>query len=188
MASPREPLVATVQHLNEVSKLPVSFDGNGFLYATSLCAMMSIACLGIAVCGWMVRDTWRDRYIVHPTQLLFCFRLMVGIIGFSAFIRSIPEVLYLQAYGDNDISPELVALILLGKRAADTVALGFVASWMLILVAIYPPMCIALKQGPAKQMIVDGYGTWPRLRRPAALFFIICAISGLMAYTKVYGG
>jgi len=179
-------MAINLQHVQEVAKLPESFDGNGFLFATALTALMSIACLSIAVCGWMARDTWRDRYNVHPRQLLFQFRLMIAIIGATAFLRCLPEVLYLQAYGDKDLAKDTIQLILTCKRAADTLALPFVAGWMLILVAIYPSICIALKQGPARAVEVDHFASWPRLARPVVVFLCICVISSLTAYAKVY--
>lgn len=111
---------------------------------------------------------------------------MIAIIGFTAFLRCLPEVLYLQAYGDKDLSPDTIQLFLTMKRAADNLALPFVAGWMLILIAIYPPICIALKQGPARAMQVDHLSTWPRLMRPVCIFLCICVISCLTAYAKVY--
>lgn len=179
-------MAINIQHVQEVAKLPTSFDGNGFLYAGALASLMSIACLSIAVCGWMVRDTWRDRFHIHPRQVLFGFRMMIAVIGFTAFIRCMPEVIYLQAYGDKDLSAETVQLVLTAKRIADNFALPLVAGWMLILVAIYPPICIALKQGPARHMEVDHLATWPRLMRPVCIFLCICVISSLTAYAKVY--
>lgn len=179
-------MAINLQHVQEVAKLPSSFDGNGFLFAGALASLMSIACLSIAVCGWMLRDTWRDRYCVHPRQILFGFRMMIAIIGFTAFLRCLPEVLYLQAYGDNDLRPETIQLFLTLKRTADNLALPFVAGWMLILVAIYPPICLALKQGPARHMEADLLATWPRLMRPVCIFLCICVISSLTAYAKVY--
>lgn len=178
----------TLQHIAQAAKLPQSFDGNPFLYASSLASLMSIACLGLAVAGWMMRDIWADRFIVHPKSLLFTFRTMITIIALTGFMRCMPEVLYLQAFGDDDISRDTVALILTAKRAADTLALPMVASWMLLFVAIYPPIAIALKQGPTRYVVVDRAATWPRLVRPAFLFLIIAAISVMMAYSKVYGG
>jgi hypothetical protein len=181
-------MTMNLQHIAQAAKLPQSFDGNPFLFATALGSLMSIACLGLAVAGWMMRDTWQDRYLVHPKSLLFNFRLMIAIIAMTAFVRCLPEVLYLQAFGDDDISAATQQFILTFKRAADTFALPMVAGWMLLFVAIYPPIAMTLKQGPSKYVIVDRAGTWPRLVRPVFLFVLIAAISIMMAYSKVYGG
>lgn len=176
----------SVERLAEMTNLPPSFDGNPFLYAAALTSVMSIACLGIAVAGWMVRDTWRDRFNAHPTTLLFMFRAMIGLAGFAAFSRAMPEVLYLQVYGDPDVSSATQAAILTAKRVADTLALWLVLGWMLILVAIYPAICIALTSGPAKYVIVDAYSTWPRLRRPFLCLVCIVGVAVAFAYGKVY--
>jgi len=176
----------SVEKLVEMTHLPPSFDGNPFLYAAALTSVMSIACLGIAVAGWMARDTWRDRFNEHPTGLLFLFRAMIGLAGSAAFARSMPEVLYLQVYGDADVSTATQALILTGKRIADSLALWLVLGWMLILVAIYPAICIALKTGPARYVVVDAYSAWPRLMRPVCVFGCIVLVSIAFAYGKVY--
>lgn len=176
----------SVEQLNTLSSLPPSFDGNPFLYAAALTSVMSIACLGIAVSSWMLRDTWRDRLNARPTSLLFMFRAMIGLAGFAAFFRAMPEVLYLQVYGDPDVAISVQAAIITAKRIADTLALWLVLAWMLILVAIYPAICVALTSDPARYVIVDAYSTWPRLRRPFVCLLCIIGVAVAFAYGKVY--
>lgn len=176
----------SVESLTQLTNLPPSFDGNPFLYGAALTSVMSIACLGICVSGWMARDLWRDRFLVHPTALLFMFRLMMGLVGFAAFARSMPEVLYLQVYADPDVPTSVQAMILTGKRIADSLSLWLVLGWMIILVAIYPSICLSLKSGPARLVVVDAYGTWPRLVRPVAAFACIILVSVAFAFGKVY--
>ena len=168
------------------TSLPPSFDGSPFLYAASLTSVMSIACLGLAVAGWMARDTWRDRWLVHPRSLIFGFRLMMGMAGFAAFFRAMPEVLYLQSYGDPDVSAATQQAIVTAKRVADSLALWFVLGWMLILVGIYPHICLVLKSGPARYVQPDALGTWPRLARPTLCFVVILVVALSFAYAKVY--
>lgn len=176
----------SVEQLNSLSHLPPSFDGSPLLYAMALTSVMSIACLGIAVAGWMVRDTWRDRWCVHPRSLLFGFRAMMGLAGFAAFFRSLPEVLYLQVYGDPDVSVALQAGIITAKRVADSLALWLVLGWMLILVCIYPHLVLVLKHGTVRQIRADPFSTWPRLVRPFACFVVILVVAAGFAYGKVY--
>jgi len=176
-----------IERITGLSHLPPSMDGNLFLYAWSLASVMIIACLGLSVFAWMVRDTWRDRFRLHPQSLLFMFRVMIGLAGFAAFLRSMPEVLFLQSYGDPDVSTGVQAAIITGKRIADGMAVWPVSGWILILVAIYPPLCVALSSGPARAVVIDIPTTWPRLRRPALLFTCICVVSIFFAYGKVYG-
>lgn len=176
------------RELVDMTHLPPSFDGNPWLYASALTSVMCIACLGIAVAVWMARDVWRDRYISHPKSLLFLFRMMMGLAGFAAFTRSMPEVLYLQVYGDPDVSATVQGAITTAKRVADSLALWLVLGWMLILVAIYPAVCVALKTPPARFVEVDALSTWPRLGRPILIFVIIAGLSIAFAYAKVYGG
>lgn len=177
----------SVEVLQQLSALPPSFDGNPFLYAMALTSVMSIACLGIAVAGWMARDTWRDRFNVHPKSLLFGFRAMMGLAGFAAFVRSMPEVLYLQVYGDPDVSDSVQAAIITAKRIADSMALWLVLGWMVILVIIYPHICLALKAGPAVRVRPDPLSTWPRLVRPFCCFLVILVVAIAFALAKVYG-
>jgi hypothetical protein len=177
---------SAVEKLTQLTNLPPSFDGNPFLYATALTSVMSIACLGLAVTGWMARDTWRDRWCVHPRTLLFSFRLMMGLAGFAAFFRSMPEVLYLQVYGDPDVSSQVQGAIITAKRVADSLALWLVLAWMLILVTIYPHICLVLKHGTVRQIKLDTLATWPRLVRPAGVFLVILVVAAAFAYGKVY--
>lgn len=181
------PAVQATEALQSISHLPPSVNGSPFLYATALTSVMCIAALGLCVAGWMARDTWRDRFYVHPKSLLFNFRLMMSLAGFAAFVRALPEVLYLQVYGDPNISQEIQASITMAKRIADSMALGFVLGWMLILVAIYPHVCLALKTGPSHFVKVDRAGVWPRLTRPFMCFICIACVSMAFAYAKVYG-
>ena len=172
--------------LPQISNLPPSFDGNPFLYAAALTSVMAIACLGIAVAGWMARDTWRDRFAVHPKSLLFGFRAMMGLAGLAAFVRSMPEVLYLQVYGDPDVSAATQAAIITAKRIADSMALWLVLGWMVILVCVYPHMVLVLKHGTVREIRVDPLSTWPRLMRPFACFIVILVVAAAFAYGKVY--
>lgn len=176
----------SVEQLNSLSNLPPSFDGSPLLYAMALTSVMSIACLGIAVAGWMARDTWRDRWCVLPRSLLFGFRAMMGLAGFAAFFRSLPEVLYLQVYGDPDVSPSVQAAIITAKRVADSMALWLVLGWMLILVCIYPHLVLVLKHGTVRQIRADPFSTWPRLARPFVCFMVILVVASGFAYGKVY--
>ncbi len=180
------PAKQSVEILAEMSNLPPSFDGNPLLYAMALTSVMSIVCLGIAVADWMARDTWRDRWCVHPRSLLFGFRGMVGLAGFAAFFRSMPEVLYLQVYGDPDVSVAVHAAIITAKRVADSLALWLVLGWMLILVCIYPHLVLVLKHGTVRQIRVDPLSTWPRLVRPVVCFIVILVVAAAFAYGKVY--
>jgi hypothetical protein len=176
----------TAEMLPQMSTLPPSFDGNPFLYAAALTSVMAIACLGLAVTGWMGRDTWRDRFNLHPNTLLFGFRTMMGLIGFASFMRAMPEVLYLQVYGDPDVSAQTQASILMAKRVADALSLWVVLAWMAIMVAIYPHVSLALRTGPARHVQSDLLGTWPRFYRPTACLVVIMVVAVAFAYGKVY--
>jgi 4-amino-4-deoxy-L-arabinose transferase-like glycosyltransferase len=169
------------------SRFPASMNGSVFLYFSALTSVMCIACLGICVAGWMARDTWRDRYHIHPKSLLFNFRMMMALAGTAAFARSMPEVLYLQMFGDPNVSLDTQAWITTSKRIADSLALWLVLGWMGILVIIYPPLCIALKSGPAKYVIIDRMAAWPRLLRPMVCFLCICLVAMSFAYARVHG-
>lgn len=179
--------VKGVEALNTLtSNLPPSMNNSPFLYAMALTSVMCIACLGLAVSGWMVRDSWRDRFSLHPKSLLFNFRLMICLAGGAAFVRSMPEVLYLQMYGDPSVSVEIQAVVTTAKRIADSLALWLVLGWMSLLVIIYPHICIVLKGGPARFIEPDRIGAWPRLIRPFMCFICIAIVAMVFAYAKVY--
>lgn len=177
-----------VEALSQIAtNLPPSVNNSPFLYAAALTSVMCIACLGAAVTGWMLRDTWRDRYLVHPKTLMFNFRMMIAFVGAAAFVRAMPEVLYLQMYGDPQVSNEIQAAVTTAKRLADTFALWLVLMWMLILVVIYPHICLVLKGGPTRVMPIDNLSVWPRIVRPFFCFVGIALIAMAFAYAKVYG-
>jgi hypothetical protein len=179
---------AVVQAVN-LTHLPPSFNGNPVLFAASLTSVMSIACLGIAVCGWMARDNWHDyrHYNLPIFSVQFLFRWMMGLAAFAAFFRSMPEVLYLQTYGDPGVSTEVQAMVITAKRLADTTALLFVSGWMFILIAIYEPICAALQRGEIRNVLITRQATLPRARRPAICFACIVCTAVAFAYAKVYG-
>lgn len=174
------------EELVRISNLPASMNGSVVLYTIALASVMAISVLGALVCGWMVRDTWRDRFNVHPKSVMFAFRAMMGTIGFTALLRSLPEVLYLQAYNDPDVSLEWQGFITNMKRMADGSAIWFVLLWTGLLVMIYPHITLALKSGPTRAIVLDPLGTWPRLVRPAGIFLCIIVVSFGFAYAKTY--
>ena len=57
---------------------------------------------------------------------------------------------------------------------------------MLILVTIYPHLCLVLKHGTVRQIKLDTLSTWPRLVRPAGIFLVILVVAAAFAYGKVY--
>lgn len=170
------------------SVYPTSFGGNPWLYGSALASLLAIGVFGAVVVGWMLRDLWRDRFLDHPTSLLSCFRAMKLLAGSAAFIRCLPEVAYLTCYGDKNISDRTIALILMVKRIADSVALSVVAAWMGMLVMLYPFVVIALRYQSNRNVRIDPLANWPRLVRPALILATVVLISALMAVAKgVYG-
>ena len=180
------PAIRATEIATGMTHLPPSFDENVFLYASAFTSVMSIACLSLIIACWMVRDLWRDRFNSHPKSLLFGYRAMMGMVALTAFVRSFPEVLYLQSYNDPGTSMQVQSYILSAKRMADTIALGFFLIWNLLMVVIYPAVCIALNTGPARLVVIDKYSSWPRLVQPALTFVCIVLISIAFAIAKVY--
>jgi hypothetical protein len=165
------------------SPYPASFNGNPWLYGMSLASLMAITMFSAIVCGWMMRDIWRDRFNDHPTTPVFLFRLMVAIISFTAFLRCLPEVAYMTCYGE--VTGDTMGQILTVKRMADVIALPLVVGWMTILVLVYPFVTLALKAHRQLGIgFVDPLGVWPRLVRPVAILFTILVIASLMAAAK----
>ena len=171
----------------EMSPFPPSFGNNPALYASSLAALLAIGTFGLIIARWMIRDLWRDRFTDHPTSLIFCFRAMMMFAGGAAFLRTMPEVAYMTCYGDKTIDPWTIALILSIKRAADTLSLPVVVSWMALLVLIYPFVSVALRSQPAREVRIDPIAFWPRLVRPVVIFLIVVSIAVLMAVAKRSG-
>jgi len=179
---------ATVNDIARVlSPYPPSFGDDPWLYGGALAAVLSISVFASIVFGWMIRDTWRFRFIDHPASLAALFRFMIGGVALSTFVRSAPEVVYMTCFGDPNISPVFIARVLLIKRSLDTLALPVVALWMAILVSIYPFVMLVLRSRITHTLEVDLMSVWPRLGRAVLIFLVVVVIAVLMAVAKGYG-
>lgn len=170
-----------------LSPYPPSFGNNPWIYGAALASVLCIAVFAMIICCWMVRDTWRFRFIDHPTSIAALFRFMMGGVALAAFVRSAPEVVYMTCFGDPDISPSFLSGALLVKRIFDIFALPMVTLWMAILVSIYPFLMLILRSRVTHTMHVDIASVWPRLVRALLIFVVVAIIAALMAVTKGYG-
>jgi hypothetical protein len=180
-----EPVAAKVVAISTaLSPYPASFDNSPVRYAFALGSLMSIMMFGGIVACWMGRDIWRDRKERPPTPALLLFRLMMGTCGFAAFLRCLPEVLYMSAYGE--VTGDRMAIILTAKRLADIASLPVVVGWMAILVCIYPAIVIVLRahRPLAAPRPISRFDRWHHLGMPAVIFVTIVLIASLMAYAK----
>ncbi len=165
------------------SPFPASFNNSPWLYGMSLTSLMSITMFSAVVGIWMVRDLWRDRYHDHPTSLIFIYRLIFAVISGTAFLRCLPDVVYMTCYGE--VTGAWMGRILSAKRLADFIAMPMVIWWMAMFVLIYPFVMLALRDKSLRLTLrVDPFSVWPRLARPAAVFCVILAIAVLMALAK----
>lgn len=165
------------------SPYPASFDNSGVLYGLALHALLCISVCALIFWCWMARDIWRDRFNSHPTSLLFSFRAIFLLICTAAFMRAMPEVIYMTRYGE--VSGDVMAKILAVKRIADIFTLPVVMTWMAWFIVVYPFNVIELKSFRAETTKSFNFlGVWPRLIRPALIFIVVAAISAMIAIAK----
>lgn len=159
---------------------------NSWQYIVALTAVMTIACLGAGVAGWMLRDTWRDRKYVKFGEPLYTFRIMKFMAGGAMFLRSMPEVVYLQIYNDPFISPYFVELVISSKQLADTTALTFMIIWVTALILIYPPVFQPGVDYIYSSDTMKKNIKWSKLARPIFGFGCIAVISFGFAFAQVF--
>lgn len=165
------------------SPFPASFNDNPWLYGASLAALICVDVFFFIVAWWMSRDLWRDRWVDHPTTLVFLWRLMLVAICGGAFIRILPEVLVMTLYGE--VTGHTMGIILSVKRSADIIALPIVLFWMAILVLIYPNMMIVLKDKMIRSItVIDPLTVWPRLMRALVIMLTVIFISTGISIAK----
>lgn len=163
---------------------PPSFGESPLLYTWALGSITALAALMASIAGWMVRDLWRDRFVVHPRTGLSVFRFIILFASITSFLRALPEAIYMYAW--NEVSAPSMDLILTFKRLADGLAIAPGAIWTCALVLAYPSIAHQLKSHSYSQ--TDLSGSWPRLARPAAGLALIFAIAFLVAISKLYLG
>jgi len=185
------PALAGVKQNLLYSHLPASVNGSPVLYATTLTAMMCGTVLGLYVVGWMAKDLVRDRKHAGFRSVLFNFRMMMGLVGGAAVMACLPEVLYLQMYGDPKVSEATQAAVMTGKRVADSMRIYVIIGWVGLLTMIYPYVCLALMDVDDNRQVshlqVEDYPGLERLWKPAAIFIILALIAMAFAFSKVYG-
>jgi len=170
-----------------ISPYPASFGDSPYLYGAALASVLSISVFSLIVFGWMLRDSWRFRFIDHPKSLAAGFRFMVGLVALAGLVRSAPEVVYMTCFGDPSVSPEFLGRVLIVKRVFDSLALPIVALWMAVLVSIYPFLMLVLRTRASYTIEMDFASVWPRLGRAVLIFLIVVVIAALMAVAKGYG-
>lgn len=163
---------------------PPSFGESPLLYTWALGSITALAVLMASIAGWMVRDLWRDRFIVHPRTGLTAFRFIILFASATSFLRALPEAIYMYAW--NEVSVPSMDLILTFKRLADGVAIAPGAIWTCALVMAYPSIAHQLKAHSYSH--ADLAGSWPRLVRPAMGLALIFTIAFLVAISKLYLG
>lgn len=173
--------------MHQMTPYPASFAGGDglLLYAWALGSITSLACLMIMISGWMARDIWRDRFIIHPSNPVTAFRLILMLASFTSFIRAMPEAVYLFLW--NEVSAGDWQFILTMKRIADGMAIFPGVLWPILLALTYPGIVNALKTSGHFQNI-DLMSPWPRLVRPAFALLLAFVIALLVAVSKLYLG
>lgn len=158
------------------SPFPVSFDGNGFLYAAALFTLIVITSLATMVGITHVQRLWSDRGT--GKTLVWAFRTFVTAVCAAAIVRCAPEVVYMVAYADASASTLQTILVI--KRALDVFAIVPVLLWMSIVWLYGPEIEFAIKY-PAGKMWTDH--RLHRLRRFAG----VVGLAGLLAITVTLG-
>jgi hypothetical protein len=158
------------------SPFPVSFDGNGVLYAAALFVLIVITSLATMVGIAHAQRLWADR--AQGKTLAWAFRTLITAVCAASIIRCSPEVVYMIAYADA--SAETLQSILVIKRSLDVFAIVPVLLWMSIVWLYGPEIEFAMKY-PAGKMWTDH--RLHRLRR----FASIVGLAGALAVTVTLG-
>lgn len=185
------PSVEAVSKLTEISNLPVSVNDSPIFYTVVLTAMMCGVVMGAYVFLWMMKDLIRDRKYAGFKSVLFNFRLMMGFVGLSGFMACLPEVLYLQMFNDPKVAETTQAVVMMGKRVADTCRMPIMLSWVALLGMIHPFLGLALieigENRKVTHLQVEDYPGLNRLWKPALVFVVLAFIAMAFAASKMYG-
>jgi hypothetical protein len=183
MTNPHPISAQIVAYSTTLSPYPASFNNDPWRYGMAFASLLAISMFGASVAGWMARDIWKDRFREHPTSAVFMFRLMIMVVGFTAFIRCLPEVAYMSLYGE--VTGDVMAMILTVKRSMDVLALPSVIGWTALLVIIYPHVIISLRSNRLMGLPqLDILSSWHRFVRPVFILGSILFIAFLMAWSK----
>jgi hypothetical protein len=152
------------------SPFPVSFDGNGALYASALFTLLIVCSLTIMVGFAHAQRLWIDRK--EGKTLAWAFRTLVVSVCTAAFIRAAPEVVYMIAYADA--SAATLQAILIVKRLMDTITLVPFLGWVSMVWLYGTEIEFAIKR-PASRMWIDHRSH--RLKRFATVVILSAAFA-----------
>lgn len=169
------------------SPFPVSFDGSTLRFQTALFSMLTLAMCGAVIAGWMTREMWRGRRDAYPWEPLFAVRLILGLCGFQAFIRCMPEAAYMITYREGTV--EVLAQILMIKRYLDSSTIVPGLTWMVTAYLSYVSICthlIHMAHLTPKALRAKRPKIWsrPEVKRMACAIVLVFVISTLIAAGK----
>jgi hypothetical protein len=173
-------LQKTVEVSVKSSTLPPSFEESTFRFTAALFSVTAIALISCMTVGWMLREIWRDRNHVRPTEPLFVFRMIIVFFSTAAVIRCLPEAIYMTTF--REASVQFTADILAFKRRFDAVALLPVACAHGLLWAYYLGMCSQMSQ--CRDIPYKPAVAWPQFKRLLLGAALVLAIAVLVAVGK----
>ena len=161
------------------SALPISFNGDGDLFALNLFLMTAFMWLGMLIAGIMARAIWRRRGQDLPRHPVTIWRVAWLLAGAALFLRCGTEAMNLWAWDPAD--PATTARVLMAKRWIDPVALVLAAGWMALVILSKSAMEQQLTRRP---LPVDMWARLPALRRPAAVILLSLVAAVGVALTR----
>lgn len=162
---------------------PASFDGSTLRFQLALFALMSMSVVGGMVFSWMVREVWRGRRDAYPHEPLFAFRIMFLCTALTAVLRSAPEAAMMITWRE-DVGA--AATIMVVKRWCDAAAFFPAMTWMAVLWAYYPAICMAMVRIARQEggKILPPYKAGERLHKLVKVVLYLFAIATLIAVGK----
>lgn len=170
------------EHALQVASLspyPTSFAGSGTLFFWALLSVTGLAVMNAMICGWMVRELWRDRRYTRLSNKANTLRIIIGLVTFTATLRALPEAVMLSCWGE--VSESTMMIVITMKRFMDGLAIFPGLIWGTIFALAYPALGHRLRGDIIE---TDLLPRWPAIARPLLAFMLIVAIAAIVSVGK----
>ena len=157
--------------------IPTSFDGNGFLFAGDLFALLMITSLSSVIATVFGRLLWASRHEARGPAWAFCSLVFAACI--AAIIRYPPEIVYSISYGE--VSQHTRDVIQNIKRVCNVVSM-FPAIFWLSTVYVWRNEIILRLKAPTARIWVDY-----RFSQGKGLLFSVTGLSFVLSTAIALG-
>ncbi|RYF02938.1 MAG: hypothetical protein EOO77_31835 [Oxalobacteraceae bacterium] len=156
-------------HIASVSRFPIAYDGDAFMYYGALCGLIVMSLLLIEHMVHIGKQMWTDRKKVK--NAVFMLRMTFMMVCTTALIRIVPEVVYRIAWGE--VTVNTLQWILAIKEGLNIVAVGTLICWILIH-RYFEPLWTLRLNAPASQV-------WGGNKQVFSKALVLTLLSALLA-------